>query len=62
MDGTAEDAAVAKRERRGRCAANGSYAALVPGAIDYGGIGGNEVYGGLGVVVFSHDEVPFGTG
>ena len=33
-DGAAEDAAVAERERRGRCAANGGYAALVPCATE----------------------------
>ena len=33
-DGAAEDAAVVERERRGRCAANGGYAALVPCATE----------------------------
>ena len=59
-DGAAEDAAVAERKRRGRCAANGSYAALVPCATEDGGIGGEEIDGDLGVVVCFHDEVPFG--
>ena len=50
-DRAAEDSALAEWERRGRCAANGGYAALVPGATKDGCVGCEEVDSGLNNMV-----------
>ena len=57
-DWATEDAAVAEGERRGGWVADGSYAALVPGATGEGWIGGERFNGGFGIVGF-HDEFSF---
>ena len=57
-DWATEDAAVAERERSGGWVADGSYAALVPGATGEGWIGGERFNGSLGVVGF-HGWVSF---
>ena len=56
--GSAEDAAGAKRKRRGGWVADGDYAALVPCATGEGWIGGERFNGGLGVAGF-HGWVSF---